>query len=108
MTVLQKSLKRNVNVILSGSQIDQVACDHLKRSLKALAERYKLGEKGTEVLNAKGKRLEDFQEWELRQYGVYCKNDVKLTYDLFKIISKGFPPEELRLIDLTLKMFEGT
>ena len=74
-------------------------------SLKALAEHYKLGEKGTEVLNAKGKRLEDFQDWELRQYGVYCKNDVKLTYDLFKIISKGFPPEELRLIDLTLKMF---
>ena len=74
-------------------------------SLKALAEHYKLGEKGTEVLNAKGKRLEDFQEWELRQYGAYCKNDVKLTYDLFKILSKSFPPEELLLIDLTLKMF---
>ena len=43
MTVLQKSLKRNVNVILSGSQIDQVACDHLNRSLKALAEQEDLG-----------------------------------------------------------------
>ena len=29
-------------------------------SLKALAERYELGEKGTEVLDALGKRLEDF------------------------------------------------
>ena len=74
-------------------------------SLKYLAERYRLGKKGTEVLNAKGKRLEDFQEYELKQYGSYCKNDVKLTYDLFKILSKGFPLNELKLIDLTLKMF---
>ena len=74
-------------------------------SLKALAERYKLGEKGTEVLDAKGKRLEDFQEYELRQYGAYCRNDVKLTYDLFKRLSKGFPKSELELIDLTLRMF---
>jgi len=74
-------------------------------SLKALAERYGLGEKGTEVLQAKGKRLEDFLEHELRQYGVYCKNDVKLTYDLFKILIEKFPAEEIRLIDLTLKMF---
>jgi DNA polymerase I-like protein with 3'-5' exonuclease and polymerase domains len=74
-------------------------------SLKALAEYYELGEKGTEVLDAKGKRIEDFQDHELRQYGVYCKNDVKLTYDLFKIISKGFPHAELKLIDITLKMY---
>ena len=74
-------------------------------SLKALAERYKLGEKGTEVVDAKGMRLEDFPEHQLRQYGVYCKNDVKLTYDLFKVISMGFPIDELKLIDITLKMF---
>jgi len=74
-------------------------------SLKALAERYKLGEKGTEVIDAKGLRLEDFPEHQLRQYGAYCKNDVKLTFDLFKIISKEFPIEEMRLIDITLKMY---
>ena len=74
-------------------------------SLKALAERYQIGEKGDEVLQAIGKRLEDFQEHELRQYGEYCKNDVKLTYDLFKVLSKGFPLPELKLIDITLKMF---
>ena len=39
------------------------------------------------------------------RYGAYCKNDVKLTYDLFKIISKDFPLEELKLIDITLKMY---
>jgi len=74
-------------------------------SLKALAERYQIGEKGTEVLQAIGKRLEDFQEHELRQYGEYCKNDVKLTYDLFKILSKDFPLPEIKLIDITLRMF---
>mgnify|MGYP003624239857 FL=1 len=74
-------------------------------SLKALAERYQIGEKGEEVLQALGMRLEDFPEHQLRQYGEYCKNDVRLTYDLFKILSKGFPLPELKLIDITLRMF---
>ena len=74
-------------------------------SLKALAERYNIGQKGTEVLDAKGKRLEDFADHELHQYGQYCKNDVKLTFDLFKILSKTFPIDELKLIDITLRMY---
>ena len=74
-------------------------------SLKALAERYQIGEKGEEVLQALGMRLEDFPEHQLRQYGEYCKNDVRLTYDLFKILSKEFPLPELKLIDITLRMF---
>jgi len=74
-------------------------------SLKALAERYKLGQKGTEVLDALGKRLEDFKEHELHQYGEYCKNDVELTYKLFLQLSKNFPVEELKLIDITLRMY---
>ena len=74
-------------------------------SLKALTERYNLGQKGTEVVDAKGLRLEDFPEHQLRQYGEYCKNDTELTYSLFNIIIKGFPPSELKLIDLTIRMF---
>ena len=74
-------------------------------SLAKLAIRYNLGEKGTEVLDAKGKRLEDFEEHELHRYGMYCKNDVELTYKLFQQLSKGFPFSELELIDLTLKMY---
>ena len=74
-------------------------------SLKALSERYSLGVKGTEVLDAKGKRLEDFQPHELHRYGEYCKNDVKLTADLFTIIGKDFPIDEMKLIDLTIKMY---
>lgn len=74
-------------------------------SLKAMAERYHLGEKGTEVVNAKGKKLADFSEEELSRYGDYCVNDVELTYKLFSIIGKDFPKQELKLIDLTLRMF---
>ena len=74
-------------------------------SLKALTERYGLGEKGTEVLNALGKRRLNFSEEELARYGDYCINDVELTYKLFNILSKNFPKQELRVIDQTLRMF---
>ena len=75
-------------------------------SLKALAENYAVGEKGTEVLDAKGKRRGDFEPEELSAYGRYCVNDVDLTYDIFNIMmSRGFPKSELKLIDLTLRMF---
>ena len=74
-------------------------------SLKALAERYKVGAKGDEVIHAKGKRRLDFSDEELSRYGDYCLNDVDITYELFSIMSKSFPRDELRLIDLTLRMF---
>lgn len=75
-------------------------------SLKVLAENYGVGEKGTEVLDAKGKRRNDFTPEELSAYGRYCVNDVDLTYDIFNImLSRGFPKSELKLIDLTLRMF---
>ena len=75
-------------------------------SLKALAERYRIGAKGTEVVQALGKRRLDFSAEDLDRYGDYCVNDVELTYKLFHIfLKKGFPKTELRLIDLTLRMF---
>jgi len=74
-------------------------------SLKAMVERYGIGEKGTEVLNAKGKHRQDFTPEELSRYGDYCINDVELTYKLFTLMYKDFPKKELKLIDLTLRMF---
>jgi len=74
-------------------------------SLKALAEYYQLGEKGTEVLNALGKRRIDFTAEELERYGAYCINDVVLTLALFKCLAIDFPNGELRLIDMTIRMF---
>jgi len=74
-------------------------------SLKALAIRYGIGEKGDEVIHAEGKKRLDFSEEELQRYGEYCKNDVELTLKLFKILSSAFPYNELKLIDMTLRMF---
>ena len=74
-------------------------------SLAKLAERHGLGVKGTEVINALGKRRLDFTPEELAAYGDYCINDVELTYKLAMKLLKGFPKEELQLIDLTMRMF---
>ena len=74
-------------------------------SLKVLAEHYGLGVKGTEVNDAKGLRRVNFEAEQLAQYGKYCENDVALTYALFAAMSGDFPMFELKLIDLTIRMF---
>jgi DNA polymerase I-like protein with 3'-5' exonuclease and polymerase domains len=74
-------------------------------SLAKLVEHYGLGAKGLEVGDAKGKRREDFTPGELAAYAGYCKNDVELTYKLFKKLAQGFPKAELRIIDMMVRMF---
>ena len=74
-------------------------------SLKAMAEFYGLGVKGNEVVNALGKGRLDFTPEELQRYADYCVNDVQLTYDLFAQMAPVFPVTELRLVDLTIRMF---
>ena len=74
-------------------------------SLAFLAEKYQLGKKGTEVVNALGKRRADFSPDELEAYSGYCINDVNLTRALFDILIQNFPTKELKVIDTTIKMF---
>lgn len=74
-------------------------------SLRALAKRYGIGEKGNEVENAQGMRRADFTEAQLSRYGDYCIQDVELTYELFRRMGSSFPALEMKLIDLTLRMF---
>lgn len=78
-------------------------------SLDALTQRYGLGQKGDEVVNAKGKRLSDFGPADLDRYGEYCSNDVELTLKLFHALRQQgdwkFPTSELAVIDLMLRMF---
>lgn len=75
-------------------------------SLGYLSEKYGLGKKGTEVLDALGKRRHHFTDEEMARYGEYCKNDVELTRKLFdKLMAAGFPQKELKVIDTTLRMF---
>ena len=74
-------------------------------SLKVLAEHYNVGVKGTEVNDAQAFHRADFTPEHLATYGEYCKNDVAITYQLFRHMAQGFPATELRLIDLTLRMY---
>ena len=75
-------------------------------SLANLVKKYGLGQKGTEVIDALGKRRQDFTSADLYRYGDYCINDVDLTFKLFNtLISDNFPPQELDLIDMTLRMY---
>ena len=74
-------------------------------SLAFLVEKYELGAKGTEVDDAQGKYITGFTSSELEQYGRYCVNDVELTKKLFDVLIKDFPMGELKLIDMTLRMY---
>jgi len=74
-------------------------------SLKALAEYYGLQEKGTYVQDAIGKCRLDFDGDALAEYGEYCITDTEITGRLFKKLAEDFPIGELRLIDLTIRMF---
>lgn len=81
-------------------------------SLKALIEwaqgkGYKIQSKGTEVVNALGKRYADFTPEALVAYGEYCNTDVEGTYELFRVFTTdlAFPTSELRVIDETMRMY---
>jgi len=74
-------------------------------SLAELSKFYKLGVKGDEVHDAIGKQRLDFSRLEMVSYGKYCIQDVDLTYKLYRKLIKNFPPFELDLIDLTIRMF---
>jgi hypothetical protein len=75
-------------------------------SLEKLMLHYRVGVKGKEVLNAKGKRRADFTPAEYEAYGQYCCNDVDGCVDIFAaMVAEGFPEVELWNIDTTVRMF---
>ena len=74
-------------------------------SLANLSTLYKLGEKGTEVLDALGKKRLDFTATEMAAYSRYCMNDVDLTIKLFHALKSRTTSQELKLIDLTIRMY---
>lgn len=79
----------------------------LKRlGLKYLCEHFGLPPKGDEVVRAMGKRRLDFTDWELQQYGgVYGCNDTEQTYRIFELLRDTVSRDDLRLIDMTLRMY---
>ena len=72
-------------------------------SLAKLAIDFGLPAKGTAVHTTNGvAKLDEVMESELADY---CKHDVYLCERIFDRLVKGYPSKELRLIDMTLKMY---
>ncbi len=72
-------------------------------SLAKLADAFGLPAKGQAVYSTNGIReLSREMEKELAEY---CKHDVYLCEQIFRRLSSGYPTKELRLIDMTLKMY---
>lgn len=75
-------------------------------SLAAIAKHMGLPAKGDAVTRALGRRFEDFSRDELLEYAQYCQHDNALCRTIFdRFRAAGFPTEELRLIDLMVRMF---
>lgn len=74
-------------------------------SLKKLAAEFKVGKKlDLEATNTKGKYLKDFTPEELVLMTDYNKVDTDLCAELFTKLVKGFPKQELFIIDMTTRM----
>jgi DNA polymerase len=74
-------------------------------SLKALVQHYGLGVKdNTALLNTKGRHLKDFTEAEIDAMREYNKADTEQCRQLFDILLKVTPKDEMRLIDMTIRM----
>ena len=72
-------------------------------SLAKLAADFGLPEKGRAVHSTDGlSELDEHMESELAEY---CKHDVFLCEEIFRRLVEGYPSKELRLIDMTLKMY---
>lgn len=72
--------------------------------LGGMAERYGLGMKPTERLDAL-KGVRDLTPEQLASLGEYCANDVMLTHFLFNTMRPEFSVMELMIIDCVVKMF---
>ena len=72
-------------------------------SLAKLAEDFGLPAKGKAVHSTDG--LEEITPQIEEELAQYCKHDVYLCEEVFKRLIEGYPKSELRLIDMTLKMY---
>ena len=74
-------------------------------SLASLAKHFNLRDKGTYVANMLGRRRESLSEDEMMLYSAYCVLDTEITHELCALLLPRMSPLELRLIDMTVRMF---
>jgi DNA polymerase len=72
-------------------------------SLMKLAEEFNLPPKGRAVHSTDG--LEELTPAIEKELADYCKHDVFLCEAIFTRLVEGYPSKELRLIDMTMRMF---
>jgi hypothetical protein len=72
-------------------------------SLAKLASAFGLPDKGTAVHSTNG--VHELDATLERELSEYCKHDVFLCEEIFKRLVASYPSKELRLIDMTLKMY---
>jgi len=72
-------------------------------SLAKLADDFGLPAKGRAVHSTDG--LTEIDEDIEAELAAYCAHDVALCEEVFTRLSEGYPKSELRLIDMTLKMY---
>lgn len=90
-------------LLLDTLSMGRALFPHEKHSLEYLLERLGLPPKGKELALFSGKW--DLNDEEQAVMGRYCMNDVDRTLDLLDVMKVDFPIEELKLIDITLRMF---
>jgi len=76
---------------------------HTRLRLDDLAILFKIGSKTAGLEDTKGKRTLTAEE--SANLGRYCDNDVALCLQIYKILLPYMPDAEMKLIDLTLRMF---
>lgn len=73
-------------------------------SLAQLAQDFELPPKGQAVHSTDG-MLDELPFEVETELAEYCKHDTFLCEEIFNRLMPGFPPKELKLIDITLKMY---
>lgn len=74
-------------------------------SLEQCLKHTGIGTKGDYVHNMLGRHRQSLSPAEMKAYGAYCVNDTETTHALLKKLLADFPREELKIIDLTLRMY---
>tara|TARA_R110000868_G_scaffold88102_2_gene245812 strand:- start:4077 stop:6050 length:1974 start_codon:yes stop_codon:yes gene_type:complete len=73
-------------------------------SLKKMAEDFGLAPKGDGLASSEN-YLDELPAHIEKELAEYCQHDVFLCEEIFKRLVDGYPASELRLIDMTLKMY---
>lgn len=72
--------------------------------LDEVAQYYGVGNKTPNVLE-QAKGVEDLPPALFKAMGLYCAQDVNLTLDIFKLMLPQMPEREMRLINMTVRLF---